>query len=306
MNVFNREEITGSDGSQQLSNVDQTGTQFRSLLKNGDPGFRIKFHVQKATGPVPFANPCTISIYNLGPKSRPLVSKYNNLVVLQAGYGNNPQNLFTGNILTAKTFKQGPDYITEMQVVDGLFAYQNSMVNLNFDKGVTQSQILNAIVTQLKTAGVNSGIVQGVPDTPYNQGVVVSGKATDKIKEICDKNNLVFSIQDNNVVILPSGQAKSDQIISLDENTGLIGIPEIRDLTAVTSATDLEAGSSTTVAVKAKAPRIGFRCLMNPLIGCHQQINIKSKFVNGVYTTTLVQHSGDTFGADWYTDAEAS
>lgn len=304
VNVFNRQETTGSDGAQALMNVDPTGTQFRSTLTSGDSGFRIKFHVQKATGPVPNANPCIISIYNLGPLSRALCSKFNNLVILQAGYGNNLQNLFQGNILTAKTQKFGPDYVTEMQVVDGLFAFQNSMVNLSFGKGTAQSSIIQSICATMQQAGITVGTIQGVPGTNVNQGIVLSGKSTDKLKQICDKNNLSFSIQDNQIQILPYGAAKSPQIISLSENTGLIGIPEIRDLTAVTSATAVEQNSS--ASTKARAPRIGFKCLLNPKIGCYQQVQIVSKFVNGLYTTTLVSHDGDTYTQEFYTNAEAS
>ena len=45
---------------------------------------------------------------------------------------------------------------------------------------------------------------------------------------------------------------------------------------------------------------------MNPKIGCQQLIHITSKFVTGTYTTTLVSHTGDTDGKEWYTDVEAS
>ena len=54
-------------------------------------------------------NKVSISIYNLGPNSRALVSKLNNLAVLEAGYGKNVQQIFKGQINFAKTEKHGPE-----------------------------------------------------------------------------------------------------------------------------------------------------------------------------------------------------
>lgn len=312
LNVFKREETKSpTTGASALLDIDMAGTQFRSVMADGSPGFRIKFHLQKATGPVPFANACQISIYNVGPTSRKLLSQLNNLVVLQAGYGKSALTIFTGNICSAKTSKHGPDYITELVVGDGLYAYQNSMVNLSFESGMTQAQIISALVTALKDQGVTTGVIDGVPSTPYNKGVIVSGRTTDKIKEICEKNDLQFSIQDSKVHIIPYGAALPNTIILISEDTGMIGMPVITDLTIMNNAVNLEAGSAQVAFEPGTqnpnlAPRISVRCLMNPGIGCYQKVAVKSKFINGNYTTTLVSHTGDTWGNDWFTDAECS
>lgn len=290
LKVFRRQESKGTDGAPSLLDVDKTGTAFPSRFPNGSIGFRIKFKVDKVaavTSATP--NPITVYIYNLGPDSRALVSKTNNLLILEAGYGKSPQQIFTGNILWGRTTKNGPDYITEIQAADGLFAFQNARVNTSFNAGVSNSQVINTLVGTLKQSGINGGQIMGVPSGGYNQGVVLSGSTMQQLKSVCDRLNLQFSIQDGNVLILPYGSDRGTPAPLISSNTGLIGIPEIR------------AADST-----GKATLISFKTLMNPQIGIFQKVLLQSLFVNGIYTTARVTHDGDTWNGPFFTEMECA
>lgn len=291
LKVFKRDESKSAAGTNILQNVDPSGRAFASRLSDGGTGFRITFNVNKTNGPTPVPNLVTFSIYNLGPDSRALVtgaSGLNNLVILQAGYGNSPQLIFAGNISYGYTRKVGPDYISDIHAGDGLFAFQNSMVNQSFDKGVSVNSLLNTLTGQLSNQGVDKGVVQGAPNAIYNQGFVLSGKTCDRLREICDRHDLNFSIQDGKVTIIPYGGNNGNPTFLISPETGLIGTPEIR-------ATDIRGNNL-----------ISFRCLLNPKINPFQQVLVASKFVNGVYTCSKVVHTGDSFGGPWFTDVEAS
>lgn len=288
LKVFNRQVSPGGAGGSILDNVDKTGTAFASRLGDGSAGFRITFNVVKMSGPVPVPNPVTINIYNLGPQSRALVSKTNNLVVLEAGYGTQSDVVFTGNVLRAITAKQGADYVTTIQAADGMFAFQNSLINQSFGKGVSVQSVVDTVIGSMKGAGVDRGLVQGVPSATYNQGIVLSGKSIEQLRQVCDRHDLNFSIQDGKVTITPYGQGKGTAAVVLSSDTGLIGIPQIREV-------DVNGNNL-----------ISFRCLMNPKLGPFQDVVISSKFVNGIYTCAKVTHTGDTFGGSWYSEGEAS
>lgn len=289
LKVFATKETPAGPNGKTLSKIDPIGKAFPSKLEDGSPGFRIKFHIEKSSGPVPVPNPSTIYIYNLGPDSRALVSKLNNFLVLETGYGTNTQVLFKGNISYARTKKDGPDYVTEIHAGDGLFAFQNSLINQSFDKNTTAAAVINTLVGSLSGAGINPGLSTGVPTSIYNQGIVLSGKVVDKIKEVCEKNNLTFTIEDQTITVLPIGGAKASPPVILTPSTGLIGIPEVREAT-----------------VAGNKSLISFRCLQNPQIGTFQLVVIQSKFINGFFTTAKIVHTGDTFGTEWYTDGEAT
>lgn len=289
LKVYDREilKIAGKPGK-KLQNIDSVGTAFPSKQANGDPGFRIKFHVDKVTGNVPNPNPGVIFIWNLNATSRALVSKLQNLLVLEAGYGNNQQVIFKGNISYAVTKKEGPDYVTEIHAQDGLFAFQNSIVNQSFSQQTSASAIQTTLIGALKDAGIDPGIMKGKLTSNYNKGVVLSGKAIDELKKLFEKNNINWTIEDGKVNTIPYGGWLDKPIVILTPNTGLIGIPEQREK-------DAEKGAL-----------ISFRCLLNPQLGTFQLITVTSKFVNGAFVTLKISHIGDTFGTEWYTEGQAT
>lgn len=290
LKVFARQEGKNPDGSPALINVDQTGTAFPSRFPDGTIGFRIRGKVDKVaavTSATP--NPIELEIYNLGPDSRALLSKTNNLIVVEAGYGNSPQQIFQGNIMWGRTHKVGPDYITKIQAADGLFAFQNARVDTSFQKGVQPNQLINTLIGSLKGAGVTAGIIQGVPNQGYNQGIVLSGRTVDLLKDVCERSNLQFSIQDGNVLILPYGGDKGTPAQLISPETGLIGIPEIRAADATGAATLLS-----------------FKTLMMPTMGLFQKVILQSKFINGIYTTAKLVHDFDSFEGPFFTEGECA
>ena len=271
--------------------IDPLGVTFSSKQLDGSPGYRIRFHVDLVTGPVPVPNPAVIHIYNLGQTSRTLVSKLNNKLILQAGYGLFPQTIFTGQIQYAVTKKEGADYVTEIHASDGIFAFQNSVINTSFSTAMPAAAVITTLVGALAGAGVTPGVMTGIPKDVYNKGVVLSGKVTDQLQKICDKNNLTWTIENGLLNIVPIGGGfLPKNLVLLTEATGLIGIPEQREVDAT--------GNSSLVS---------FRCLMNPSLGTFQKIIIQSKFIPaGFFTTAKITHSGDTYTNDWYTDGECT
>jgi hypothetical protein len=281
LQVFQTKVGQNADGSLRLDATDPSGKSFLSRLEDGTPGFRIRFKIDKIIEVTP--NPTSLWIYNLGADSRALFEQKNNTVILSAGYGNNPEVIFRGNVSRCRTSKAGPDYITHIEAADGLFAVQNSRIDQAFSAGARQNQVINTLVGALKSSGqVNVGEIRGISNDGYNQGLVLSGSTVDQLRQVCEKGDLDFTIEDGKIYILPYGDSKGIPAIVISANTGMVGIPEKRDV------------------------GISVKSLLNPKIGVFQKIIVQSKFINGLYTTAKVSHSGDSHGGDYYTEMEAA
>ena len=281
LKVFQTTTLPNPDGSLKLQTIDPLGMAFPSKTADGSPAFRIKFKVDKMIEVTP--NPTSIMIYNLGAKSRALFEHLNNMIVLEAGYGNNPKQIFKGSVSRCRTTKEGPDYITHIEAADGLFAYQNSQIDLAFGPGMQKSLAVTTLMGAIQKSGqISIGAVQGLPLDGYSSGIVLSGNAVDKLKAICDGANLNFYIEDEKIYILPVGMPRIKPPILISAETGLIGIPERRD-----------------VGMSAKI-------LMNPDVGVFNPVIVKSIFVNGIFTTVKVTHEGDTHATPWYTNIETT
>jgi hypothetical protein len=300
LEVYDRKESTVNGGNSVLNNIDKKGQSFVSRFEDGTPGFRIKFRVTKPMGLAPEPPAGEISIYNVGEKSRNLLSKTNNLVLLKAGYGDNPPDLlFSGNIFHAITRKEGADYVTRIEAADGLFAFQNSLINESLPKGISFTQVFQSLMGNLKGAGLDQGQVKGIPAGGYNNGIVLSGSTIEQLRQFTEQHNLNFQIDNGKVQILPYGSSKGNTAIVLTPDTGLIGIPEIRGIALAPGTVDLANAS------QQQRTQISFTCLLNPKIISMTNVVIISKFVNGLFITTRVDYEGDSWSGPFFTHAEA-
>lgn len=275
LKVFPNRVRAGSTGV-RLEETDPEGQAYPSRLEDGSPGFRIRFKVNKIIENTPNQN--SIWIYNLGPDSRGIFGQINNTVILEAGYGDQSEVIFRGNISRTRTRKVGPDYVTHVECGDGLFAWTNSRIDVAFNAGTNIKDMVNTLKGAL---GVGSGEQREVPSKTIPNGRVFSGPTRNHLSEVLENEEMDWSIQDGNLVILPKGASSGVPAILLSPSTGLVGIPEQKDV------------------------GIEFKALLNPKIKPFQNVVILSKFVNGTYRCLKVAHQGDTFSGQWETQVEA-
>ena len=149
------------------------------------------------------------------------------------------------------------------------------------------------------TFGVGTNYISSVPKIKLPRGKVMYGNARDYIQAVANTNNLNWSIQDEQIVLLPESTYLPTQAVILTSKTGMIGTPQ-----------------QTIEGVMAK-------CLLNPKIKCHTRVQIDNKSVqkfkidfttagspantpaslanDGMYYVWVAEHIGDTRGTDWYT-----
>lgn len=274
-------------------------TEFASVQKDGSQGFRISGKITQVEATIGIGiNPITLSIYNLGPDSRALLtSKVGTKISVFAGYGSNIRQLAVGNILYSKTTKQGPDYITEIIAGDGHFAVTNGQINLSFSGNTTYKQVIDALVSSLEDVGVYAGTIQ-VPDGGYNQGIVLSGSPLDLVAEVCQKMGSRYVVIANALNIIPLGQDIGAPLIEISKETGMIGIPEVQSPGTI--------GVIQPTSQVSPQNNISFNTLLRPEIGLFQKVRITSKFVNGEYTVGRAVHDFDSWTGPFFTECQAS
>lgn len=262
----------------------QNGKLFQDL--------RISFRIEKSLESNP--NTATIEIYNLAESSRSLVEQNGSVVQLRAGYGENAKVLFLGDVARTTTKRSGPDIVTSIEAGDGEFAYQNASADISLGPGAKYSQVFSALGSRL---GVNQGQVKITnPNDQFQQGYSYSGMARDALDVLTEKQGLEWSIQDNQLQVLPADVATDETVIVLNPGTGLVGSPFktkiLRpDLARVGKGKE-EAGVNVT-------------SLLNPEIRPGRRIKVEAQFVNGLFKVERVIHSGDTHSTQFYSEVEA-
>ena len=286
----------------------QFGRQF-SLLVADNQGrtidlsqLRCKFSVKKSGFQTP--NVADIFVYNLGEEAAKFIKQEFTHVIIQAGYSGNYGTIFKGNIKQLIIGRESAtDTFINILAGDGDLAYNFSVINTTIGSaksgGVSPANQLDAAINSMGPMGVTKGYQSGLPQVKLPRGKVMYGNARDYIKAVSDTNNLNWSIQDGQVIVLPESHYMPNEAVILTTKTGLIGTPQ-----------------QTIEGIQAK-------CLLNPKIKCHTRVQIDNKLVrqmqidfsspgspantpsailyDGYYFVWVTEHTGDTRGTEWYT-----
>lgn len=268
------------------------------LLEGTDgTGLDVSFKVKRNLKPLP--NTCDLKIWGLSKSSRqalagstvpaPTMAGKQKIVPcrIEAGYKGATYQIFLGELRAAQTTRQGQDVITELSTGDGDQAIKTGRINVTLGPGTTTAtamkQLLGALgigqgnLAKAVTLLGQAGLVQ-----MYAKGASLKGSAADHLTDLCRSAGLEWSIQDGQLQVTTLGQPLDGQAISLTPSTGLVGSPSV-DTKGIVSA----------------------KCLMIPGLKPGVKVAIQSESVTGGFRVISTEHTGDTFGSDWYVDIEA-
>lgn len=280
---------------------------------------RIAFEVTKTATPEP--NTAIIKIYNLAPDNQAKVRNEFTEVLLNAGYEDGMLLTFRGNIKHAYRYRQGNDWITEIEAADGDKDFRQAEINETLAAGTTRAQIVDRCVGTF-AGGTAKGHVD-VPEKTLLRGRVVSGSTRSVLDECARDSGANWSIQDGNLTIVRTDKMLPNQAIVIRSDTGMLESPEIND------------------------KGISVKCLMNPRIAINGALQLSNDSIrakrnsgkkkvakrptstgslvqqeeeeivddptevtgtipklssDGIYKAIKLTHRGDTRGADWQTE----
>lgn len=278
--------VVGSGGS---------GLRISNTQPDGSPGLRLSFEVVKTVEPTP--NTATIKIYNLNDDHVAAIQDAYTDIFLNAGYGFVAAQIFVGSIQVVSHYRDGADYITEINCADGDRDYRNAYVNVTLAAGTTDADVVDKIVGNMPSTG--KGVIQTLT-AKRSRGKVVQGLARDRLDQVSGSNGTNWSIQDGKLHMVRA-DSKIGTAVVVNTMTGL-----------------LEAAERTDKGISAK-------CLMNPQIVINGAIQLQNEAIrakqckpkhtltqqqsgplvrlnpDGIYKVIKLTHEGDTRGNDWFT-----
>lgn len=245
---------------------------------------RVSFRVVRNVRKEP--NTADISIWNLSETTRSSLQDRGLTLLLEAGYQDDLKSLYLGDISKASHRHEGPDWISSIQSGDGLTLSASRYLR-SFSQGTAVKEALRGILTSLGAAAeqalaaLTRGDLAGAEEQLIN-GIALAGPTPEEIQKLAASAGLEFSIQDGQIQLLDKGKATADEAVFLSPTTGLIGSPQPGEKGIVRA-----------------------RALLNGAIRPAGRVVIDSSLINGVFRVEKVEHSGDNFGGDWYSDIEA-
>lgn len=228
-----------------------------------------QFEVEKTSEKFP--NRVRIQIANLNETSRATLQRRDVIVKLDAGYQGQPDELFLGNISKAASVRNGRDWITTIEAGDGQNAFK-SQINRSLGPGATGQQVVEELAGALRAT---VGVVKGISDEIFQNGIVLSGDVEKRLDEITQKMGVEWSIQDEKLTILPPDQPSEELGIVLAPETGLIGTPFERE--------DKDGAGKF----------LEFRSLLRAQIRPGVSVRVNSEEVDGFFKIRKATYTGD-------------
>lgn len=194
--------------------------------------FTCRFQV---TNPgTPTANNAHFMIYNLPEKMRNdiLADVTDNMayrgLVFSAGYESEPSappTVFIGNVYWAYSYRQGPDWITEIDALDGGFGLERGSISYSAKAGTPWGTILRAVIGMMPNLKI--GFISDRLDLPDNvRGISIAEPAWSWLIKILPARARLF-IAEEKVYILADRESRPDEgwLKEISDDTGLIGSP---------------------------------------------------------------------------------
>lgn len=274
---------------------------------------RFSFNIEKTSSET--LNNSTVKIYNLNRDSRKLIETPNNIVILRAGYvqDSGAVQIFTGSVRRALTSREGVDWVTDIELDDGLLAYRDSKVSISFPPATSGITVLSNVASRF--ALPVKTLPNDITNKQYPNGFSFVGRVRDAMSKVCEYLDLEWSIQNQEIqVIKKSGTLKNTAIL-ISSESGMIGSPslEAKTMTDKDAAkrginTDqkgvIRRTSEKDDGIKQRLEIQGFKVktLLQPSLQCGQIVKLKAEGIDDFLKIEKLTHSGDYYGADWSTE----
>lgn len=275
---------------------------------------RFSFDITKSSSKTP--NKCTLRIWNASAESRAEMEVVGNLAILRAGYVGDVGaiQIFAGHVTMCSSSKEGVDWVTELEILDGFLEFRDSKVSISFGAGVTTLQALGIVATKFGLP--LRELPNDITDKQYTSGFAFVGRVRDAMDKICDHMGAEWSIQGREIQVVKKGGAYQTIAHVLSSETGMVGspMPESKTMTEKAASkvgiTTNQPGVHSAVGYKKDGSTqeilhvLGYKVksLLQPLIEPGGFIQVKSLILKGeFFRVESLQHSGDTHSGDWHT-----
>ena len=278
-------------------------------------GLRFSFSIQKGSTKTP--NKCTVKVWNAAPQTRARIETIGNALILRAGYAQDTgaNTIFSGNVTRALTSREGPDWVTELELLDGGLEFRDTKASVSFAAGATVAQVIADLA---KRFGLP---VRPLPDSiaakQYRSGFAFAGRVRDALDKACQYAGLEWSIQNREIQIIARGGVFRQRAYVLSPDTGLIGSPMQESKSMTEKAAAKEGVTASQPGVRRTTERdaggevdnvlqvLGYKAtsFLLPLLEPGGYVQLKSSGIDGeFFRVEELVHNGDTHGRDWHTE----
>lgn len=231
----------------------------------------ISFDIKKALTEKPSEG--TVNIYNLNDNSEAKIDESGKRIRVIAGYGENVDLLYDGQVRKITKDKQRLDRITTIELGGNVFKITDAFFNKSYVGAVPVKQIVQDAIPSF---GMSSVGLDKIPASTLND-FAFTGRTSGLLDRILNPLDVQWFEDDGFIRFSVIGES-SETVFVLKAGTGLVGFPSITDT------------------------GIDFKALLNGKIKINGRVKIESAIISGVYKITNLVYRGDNRDGEFFTE----
>lgn len=227
------------------------------------------------------ANEANLTVYNLKGTTIKQI-KRNSKITVTAGYGRDTGIIFSGYIKRIKTYREGCDKITEIEMLDSRDLKERDIESISYKANTSASYILKDLCQRLN---LTIAIFKTERDFKFTDDTTVDGGLMENIRKYSKICGVSAFICKSAIYVCPLSYG-NNMNFTVSSNTGLIDVAEFEEEQTVEEYKDVIQGYEITM-------------LLQHRIATASIINIDSIYAKGRYRVREGHHTYN--GTDFLT-----
>lgn len=260
----------------------------------------VRFDISKSSNNKEKTNSAVVEIYNLSDDHIKLLNTDYPICVFSAGYVDTGgvRRLFAGQVTQVTTRKNGTDRVTQIQMGNGYTDLNHQQLSSLAAPGKSYKDVIEENIRG-KLPNVDRGVYAGLNcNNQVIWGYSLSGTPKEMLNEICESNNMEWSIEENTLYIRDingTTDENFDQAFVVNKESGLIE-------NAYYTSGDRRRSKKD----KDKKQGVQWKMLLNAEIVPGSIVKLEDTLINGWFKVDSCRHYGDFRAGDWYTEVFCS
>lgn len=290
--------------------------RYFSLIAATDAGagieladFAVKFVVHHSTYTYPHT--ADVYIYNLSSATQSQLAKEFTKIQIMAGYKGNYGVIFQGAIKQVQVGRESAtDGFTHIFAADGDALHNFGIVHTNTPAGYTQQQVWATLAGAAAPYNPSAPLMETPAEKRSPRGKVMYGHLRDYLRDWANTNGQLVTVDNGMLTAMPLLAFKPGDAVVLNENTGMVGIPEQTEA-GITVTSLLNPAIMWGTRIQLNNDEITRNLINNVTAPRHTAglplpikvapLNDQGHGTDGFYKALSVDHVGETRGNSWYT-----
>lgn len=146
-----------------------------------------------------------LKLYNINDETLNVINQENCRILIEAGYDEKVSLVYSGDVVSADTRRQGTDVITNVRLKELGIDVKNTRISITFDESASLVDVIGKLTASFPAAATGVLALEKFKHTFITGGYTFQGSLIRILEKLCEQHDLMYSIF-NGVITVQEAQ----------------------------------------------------------------------------------------------------